>query len=333
MTSPFDPPTQEVEVEQARASLLRWALVVGTWGLSFAAVGTAAGVTAQLGGWSGAAQGLASLGLLVGVGLGALVLWIERLGARQRPEVVGANGVAERPLHGAVLLVPLCLVAAPGLSWLAGAAALVVQSPLPALGFGTGVLGALWAAHRVWAQHRLARGLEAYQVGEGTGGLAQVATSRWVTRPVRDGARINLALVALQEGRGEEALRWLDAPWRGSAAAWAAAGRALALLLVESRVDDAEEALREALVLPGRSAVDAELDAVRVLIVWRQHGPDAARDIAEQLYGPGAGVLHRALLGRLQGGPEGERLLEAPAVRSLLRSGLGRAIPELGAMG
>ena len=153
-------------------------------------------------------------------------------------------------------------------------------------------------------------------------------------RPMRwPACSTGLAMVALQQGRADEALLWLEGRWRGPAAAWAAAGRALALLLLPDRSADAEDALREVLRLPGRAAVDAEVDAVRVLLVWRQEGAAVARALAEQLDGPGAGVLHRALLAALrqaEGDHAGaDRIARQPAVKDLLATGLGRAIEEL----
>lgn len=332
MSSPFDPPRDVVEVEQARASLLRWALVVGTWGCSWACLGTAVGVARTWLGHPGEVVTWGAVGMVGGALAGVAALVVERMGAARRPEVVGASGVPERPLHGSALMAPLLGVATPGLGALAVVSTLVLDSIGPSLVFGLGAASTLWAAHRVWAQHRLARGLEAYQVGDGTGPLQRVATSRWAPGVVRDGARVNLAMAALRKGEAVEALRWLRGEWRGPAAAWAAAGRSLAWLL-EDHLDESEAALREALVLPGRAAVNAELDAVRVLLVWRQSGPDAAHDLAERLHGPGSSALHRALLGVLHAergdDARAEQLLSSPGVLDLARSGLGGAIDEL----
>lgn len=333
MNSPFDPPSDVVEMEQARASMFRTALVMGTWALCCAAVGTAAGVTRLSMGLAASATLLGAAGLVLGALVGAVVYVLERRAATGRPEVIGANGVAERPLHGAALVVPLLGAGAPGLLWLAGLSSTVLDRPEAAVLFVVGGVCAAWVAHRVWAQHMLARGLEAYQTGDGIRALAAVADARWSPPSIRNGARVNLAMVALQDGRGEDALRWLDGTGRGPAAAWSAVGRALAWLLVAGHTEEADAALREALRLPGRPAVEAEVDAVRVLLVWRQEGAAVARELAQQLDGPGASALHRALLAaslHVTGDSSGaERASRHPAVQSLLASGLGRSIGEL----
>jgi hypothetical protein len=187
---------------------------------------------------------------------------------------------------------------------------------------------------RVWARHQLNRALERLERGDAEGAvpaLHALAASPWSGRSVRAAARVNLAMLALNAGDGDDALRWAEGVSGGTAAAWAWTARALAHLL---RADDpalADRALAEAARSPGGRAVQPEADAVRVLVVWRTEGADAARRLAESLLGPGATALHRGLLAALResaGTPAGD--LRAPDVEQLRRSGMGRAIRELG---
>ena len=336
MTTPFDPPMDVVGVEEARASAVRWGLVLGTWGLSFSAIGTAVGGALQLAGW--AEGSAASIGVgsgAAGALLGAVVLLMERAQAIHRPELLGPHGVS-RPLHGAVLGIPLLVVALPGLLSLAVVGMLALGSLVPVLVFGMAALGALWAGVRVLSQHRLARALEEVQLGDdGARPLESVAGTWWLARQVREAARINLALLALREGDHEGAMPWLRGRWSGGAGAWASVGLALAHLLRGDPPAEAERHLRDALTSPRASDVQAEADAVRVLVVWRDDGPSVALALAEQLHGGPATALLRALLGTLRArhaDPDGAAtLLRDEAVVSLLRSGLGRVIPELAA--
>jgi hypothetical protein len=90
--------------------------------------------------------------------------------------------------------------------------------------------------------------------------------------------------------------------------------------------------LSKAMTGPGARAVQPEADAVRVLLVWRKDGEAEAREIGEELVGPGATALHRALVAALReraGDADGARALRTEDVQGLLMGGMARAIPEL----
>jgi hypothetical protein len=310
-----------------------WVNVLVAWGLAGAAVGTAIGATLQL---SGAAANGASVGLgsaLVGAVCGGGALAVERSRADRRPELVDTRGQRSRPLHGLLLGIPV-LVALPALGWLVVVVSVGWSSWVPAVVFGMLGLGVAWGGQRVWSSHRLTRALEALELGQRDAAvreLESLAKSRLASRGVRVASRLNLALLALAEGDGHAAVDWAEVPSPTSGAyAWAAVTRALGHLLRGDAPEEAEGWLQKAVSGPGARAVQAEADAVRVLIVWRQSGAEEARRLAEQLWSPGATTLHRAMLLVLRqasGDPVEE--LRSEEVEGLLRGALGKAIPEL----
>jgi hypothetical protein len=156
-------------------------------------------------------------------------------------------------------------------------------------------------------------------------GLESLVRGSLVSSGVRTTARLNLAQLALTDGDGEGALRWAEQVRGGTVGAWGAVVRALAHLLRGDPLEDAERALGEALASRHAGVVQAEADAVRVLLVWRRDGRDQARLLADSLYGPASSALHAALLhaARQERGPGG------PEVAAVRASGLGQAIPEL----
>lgn len=336
MSRPFDPPTSSMTRASARerTTTRRWALVMGSWGLSATAVGTTAGATLQLLGSPNAAARLGILGLFAGLGIGVIALLLERDQASRRPALVTGGGASDRPLHGALLGLPIAL-ALPALLWMVVVASVAMGSALIGAFFGLGALGLAFAGLRVLAQHRLARALEALEEGRtprSTDALEVLAKSPISPRHVRTTAQLSVAMSRLQEGRGLEALGWLESIEVGSAAAWAATGRAMASLLLAQDPSDAESHLAAAFDSEHVNDVRAQADAVRVLIVWRRDGPRAARTLAESLRSASATPLHLALLARLRaldGDHEGEDELSSEAVATMVDSGLGRAIPEL----
>jgi hypothetical protein len=330
VTDPFEAPLAEHE-----PVVVTWGMVLGSWGLGGAALGTAAGLTAQLfEAPSGFAPGLGIGGMLAGAVLGAGALVVERDRSLRRPLLVDGVGTPQRPLHGAVLGVPV-LVAVPSLLWLVGACLVGFRQPLAAGAFGMVALVVGWAGLRVLGRHRLTRALEALELGRTERGvplLHALAEAWWPGRSTRAAARLNLALLALNAGNGDEAIGWA-APIRGGAAgAWAATARALGLLLRGDPLEDVEACLVVALGSPGARAVRPEADAVRVLVVWRRDGPEAAREVGEALLDPTSTALHRGLLASLRaraGDGAGAAALRTPEVGALVSSGLGSAIPEL----
>lgn len=324
----FEAPDEEHEPES-----WGWVAVVVAWALAGATVGTAVGATLQVGGWlaNGAPIGLGSAAFAGIVGAGALVL--ERSRADRRPELVDTRGQRSRPLHGALLAVPV-LAALPALAWLVVVVSLGWSSPVPALVFSMLGVGVAWGGQRVWSSHRLTRALEHLELGQRDRAVRELEAlaGSWVaSRGVRTAARLNLALLALAEGDGDAAVDWAEVPSpRSGAYAWAAVTRALGHLLRGDAPDEAEDWLHKAVSGPGARAVQPEADAVRVLLVWRREGPQAARQVAEELWSPGSTTLHRAMLMVLRrdaGTPADD--LRTDEVDGLLHGGLGRAIPEL----
>lgn len=330
-TSVFDAP---IAIERDPVAYT-WVLVLGSWGLAGVSVGTAIGVTLQVTramADAGAVFGMS--GMAIAALVGGLALAVERTRSEARPELIDARGITSRPLHGLLLGIPV-VAALPSLVWLAVIGSVALGSLIPALTFAMVALGVAWGGMRVWARHRLARALEALELGRTDDALrvlGRLGTSWSTGRNVRSAARLNLAMLALNAGNGDEALQWVDGVTGGVAGAWAATTRALGLLLRGDPPADAEEWLTIAVSAPGARAVQPETDAVRVLLVWRQDGAATARDVAEQLYGPTATVLHRALLAALReraGEIDGARELRTDDVKSLLAGGLGGAIVEL----
>jgi len=307
-----------------------WGLVLGSWGLAGACVGAAVGMTLQVTqGMSGAAGSAGAAGMAVGAVLGVIGLLAERSRAAGRPGLVDGRGRAARPLHGAVLGLPIAL-ALPAVLWLIVIGTVALRSLVPAVTFGMVALGLAWAARRVWSNHRLARALEALEAGDlptAQGALRGLAEHGITTRRARSTARLNLAMLALQVGDGAGALDWVG----GLPGAWPAVVRAQGHLL-DGSTGAAEAALAEALSAPGARAVQGQADAVRVLVVWRMDGAASARELAERLHGEGATPLHCALLGALRrqaGDAAGAEALAGSEVRAVVQSALGQSIPEL----
>ncbi len=336
MSRPFDPPASSRDLARERTTTRRWALVVGAWGLATTTVGTAVGATLQVLGTPDAAARLGILGLVAGLGVGGIALLLEREQASGRPELVDSRGFGDRPLHGAVLGLPI-LVALPALLWLVVIASVARGSVLVGILFGVGALGLAFAGLRVLARHRLARaleGLEGRREGGATDELELLARSPLSPGRIRRTARLSVGLARLQQGRGLEALAWFESLDDGEAGAWASTGRAMASLLLGQDPCIAEAHLAEAFASPHAGEVRAQADAVRILVVWRRDGPGDARTLAESLRSARATPLHLALLAQLRamdGDRDGAEALDSESVRDLVSSALGRAIPELSA--
>lgn len=326
--NPWDSPLEEER--QARAATGRWGAVIGSWASAGAAAGTAFGGVLQL------TQGVAGvaaqwgIGGLVAAGMaGAGALAMERRSASARPQVLDSRGRLHRPLHGGLFIMPVA-VAIPSLLGLMVVGSVGIGGPGPAVAFGVTAAAVAWAGLRVWSTHRYARAIEALELGdheEAKLELVELARLGWVSRSVRTASRLNLGMMALHEGQGDEALDWYGGLRGGSAGAWAHAGRALALFMLGETQRGGDE-LTEAVGTPGARQLQEQLDALRVLYVWRTEGPAAARKVGQQLAGPTATPLHRALLVAL-GDSHWE---EDREVEALVHSGLGMALPELAAV-
>ena len=322
---PWDTPIEEPH----GAGSHRWMSVLGVWGAAGAAVGSAVGGVLQVTqGMAGASSTWGTLGIGIGAAVGAAALVVERRAAEERPMLVDASGRASRPLHGLLFAGPV-LAAIPALLVLGVVATVGIGHVAPAIAFGITALAVAWAGVRVWSTHRFTTALEAVERGDlgAARDRLQGLAGAWVaTRSARSAARLNLGMMALQQGDGSEALRWYDQVGGRSASAWAYAGRALATLLLGD-LDAAATALGEASASPGARQVQEQLDAVRVLLVWRTEGPEAAQLLGHRLMSPVATPLHRALLLALDVGV-GPRTLD-DEVHAMLDSGLGQAVPEL----
>ena len=318
--NPFDSPDDDpvasprVRPTQGIAELL-------SWGAAGAAAGTSVGgLTLTAGSMAVADVGAAAM--VVGAALGGIALRAERGWAAGRPSLLDARGRPAWPLHGALFAAPV-LVALPSLLLLTVLGSAWIGGPGPAVAFFAAAVAVGWAGIRVWSTHTYTTALAELEDGAVEQARAQLAglARSWVaTRSARTAARINLGMMALHEGRGDEALDW----YVGLGGAWAQAGRALALLML-GRTEEAADELGDALGGPAARHLQEQLDALRVLLVWRTEGPDAARSVGQQLLGPQATPLHRALLVAL-----GDRhWRDDPDVDALVHSGLGRALPEL----
>jgi hypothetical protein len=182
-------------------------------------------------------------------------------------------------------------------------------------------------------RHQLTRALQALESGDiegGTGQLDRLAQAWWPTKGARATARLNLAMLALSEGDLEGAARWYEG-LHGVAAGWAEVGLAL-IAVLRGAHEAAGEHLAIALTGPAARSIQPQADAVRVLLVWRTEGEAEARRVGEELLGPGATPLHRALVASLRhrvGDAAGAAEVRTDEVADLLRTGLGLTIPEL----
>jgi hypothetical protein len=305
----------------------QWAAVVLTWSAAGACGGTALGGLLQLIGQLDGGALLGGVSSLAGMGaLGALALVAERRASERRPALIDARGRPSRPLHGALFAVPV-MMAAPALLLMAMVGSVGLGGPGPAVAFVVSSAAVSWAGVRVWSTHRYTSALESLEGGapdDARERLVALARSWLVTRSARTAARLNLGMMALHDGAGDEALDWYTGLRGGSTGAWAHAGRALALFML-NRTPEAGEELAEASGSPGARNLQEQLDALRVLFVWRTEGAAAARAVGLQLLSPTATPLHRALLVAL-----GDRHWRDDAeVEALVHSGLGMALPEL----
>lgn len=326
----FEPPVSERD-----PALYAWAGVVSSWGIGGATLGTAVGATLQLTQgvpWAGMSLGIG--GMAVAAALGAVAMTVERSRSELRPELTDMRGTRSRPLHGVLLGVPVAVMV-PSLVWLLVVASVTLGSLVPAVTFGMLAVAVAWWGLRIWSNHQLARaleGLEEGRTGEARLQLKSLAERFVVSRSARTAARLNLAMLALNDGDGVSALEWAHAPTRSGAYAWASLARALGHLLNGDPPEEADVWLGKAMTGPGSRAVQPEADAVRVLLVWRKDGEAEARRVGEELVGPGATALHRALLASLReraGDRDGARSLRTEEVEGLLLGGMARAIPEL----
>ena len=218
------------------------------------------------------------------------------------------------PIHGGVYAVPM-LAAMPAILWLGLLVAVDARSLIPVFGAGAAVVAIAWGLIRVWSDHRLVVGLLALAQEDEAGArqaLQTLAQHPLATRRARKVARENLGRILLSAGELSSAAHWFS-QIEGSASASAGLAVAQAGL---GQIEAASHALEQARSSPGARAVQAEIDAARVLVLWRSEGPQAARELAERLDNPASGSLFRALAGHLRGDSTGE---VSPLVAVLVR--------------
>ncbi len=332
MSEPFEPPSEGRRESQGAVA------VVGIWALTGATAGTSLGITLQLTGQLDTGGASLGIGCMAGFAvLGALAFKLERSWARSRPEVLDGRGRSSRPLHGALYAVPI-VIAMPAVLWLMVAGSVGAGSIIPAMAFGVAAVGMAWAANRIWSTHRLTRALEALELGreeEATAVLRVLEASPLVSKKTRIVARLNLGTLALQQGRLSDAARWLAGIEAGQAGAHARAGMAL-IRILQGELDQARYLIAQAMSGRAARAVQAQTDAVRILIVLGEEGEAAALEFGERLLGQTSSGLHLALIGAMRqraGRVEAahELLTRAPAI-GILQSGLAREIPLLEGM-
>ncbi len=312
-------------------------LVPVSWAMAGFAVAVCGSIAvAALGGPDWIPPLAAALGGGAGGMIGLGVARIERWQALERPAVVDPRGRSRRPVHAAAHLIPAAIGTA-ALVGLGGILAFAGETPW-AVGACLAVgLGSLALVRKLLGEHALARALEAAEAEEpldASRRLERLAGAWWAPRVVRDGARVNLGMLALTRGDIEGARRALVVT-AGPAGAWASAGRAM-LLLLDGDLAAAEVELLDVVTGPYARFLQPQTDAVRLLLVLRREGDVAARALGEHLIAPGATPLFVGLLAdlRRRGGDEaGARaLLDPSTVGSLRALGLSREIPELRAL-
>ncbi len=325
---PFAPPEDEA------SSDTHLTVVVGAWAVAGASAGTLAGATLQLVGQSPSVVPWAVGGLGAAALAGFLAWTVERRMARARPAVADGRGRMSRPLGLWILALPLALLVV-ALAGMVVIASVRADSLVPGLAFLLAAGGMAWFARPLLASHRLTRAvqvLERGQLDEAQARLVRLAGSAWVDRGSRAQAQLNLGLLSLRRGDLDQAARWYVLPARGKARAFAQTGLAL-VAAIQGRHESAEDALRRARAAGGGRAIQGEADAVRLLMVLRREGPQAAVVLAERLSGAGAGLLFRGIHAaalHATGDAMGAELVLSGGVGEALRgSGLAGVIEEV----
>jgi hypothetical protein len=321
----FAPPEEEAHEPSATATAL-------VWGAAGAVIGTAGGTLAQLTGGPGAvgvaaAAGgavLALAGFAVGVGDAAR--------ARGRPALRDHQGRLIRRGDAWVRLVPLA-ASVGALGALVVLATVQQESPLAGVGFAVAAAGLTALAPILLARARTARGLEHLARGDAAmarEALSDLAAALWCPPTPRAQAHLFLAVLDLRDGDVNAARTRYERADRGRVRPSARLGRAL-VAVVDGRYDEAAGWLVDA--QSGGRSLQREIDGVRLLLVLRRDGPAAARDFGRRLLGPDSGPLFRgALAVALQQVGEAEAafdLADDALRRSLVEAGLGVALPEL----
>jgi len=224
-------------------------------------------------------------------------------------------------------------IALPAVLWLMIVGSVGTNSVIPALAFGLAALGMAWAALRIWSTHRLTRALEALELGrteDAARSLSTLQATVFVSRKTRIVARLNLGTLALQQGRLDESASWLFGIEAGQAGAHARVALAL-VRAIQGRTADARGLIAQAMSGRSARAVQAQADAVRILVVLDEEGEVSALEFGERVLGQHSSGLHQALVGALRSPPGSPRdaLLDEPAAAAILQSGLANRISLL----
>lgn len=310
------------------------AAVATAWALAGAVVGTALGIAATSVGLVGAMAPVGTAGVILGLLAGLVAFWIDRRRAARRPPLLDGKGRWVRPMAAWVLGTPL-VVGGLGLMGLLVLGSIRTGSLVPAalsvvgayalVAFGRPLVGSRALARAVVA-------LEAGDVADARDRLTRIERSAFIPHATRTMAAVNLGLLALFEGRLDEAAGWYERGGGPEGRSLAATGLALVRTL-QGRWGEAEELLDRASMHRDSRSAHTEIDGVQLLLVLRRDGPEAARERGERMVGPGAGSLFLAALAAARskaGDPIGARLLRAdPGVEEFLQSGFGEVVPEL----
>ena len=180
------------------------------------------------------------------------------------------------------------------------------------------------------AGHRLRRALAEAAQGRGGAELESLRHGWWVPAATRRLAALNLGLVHIRGGRWTPALGVLRSVKRGKAAGFAAASRALALVALEQYAA-AESAIAEALSSTAGRSIQAEVDGVRLLLVFRRDGATEALELARRLGDAGQGLVFEAttvaaLVESAAIDAKESRVVEVR--QSLVQAGLDHLFPE-----
>ncbi|MCB9674260.1 MAG: hypothetical protein H6737_04035 [Alphaproteobacteria bacterium] len=328
-TDAFAPPSEA----PARTPLAGTVLLA--WMMSGGVIGLAAGLTSQVLGFDPRVATPLGIGSIAAMTIaGGIALQVERARAKHRPAVLSERGRHERPLHAALFAIPMAF-AVPALVALVVVGSVATSSLVPAVLFGTGGFGLGWAARRVASSHTLTAALEALETGDTARAreLLQRLEVGWMsTRAGRTTARLNLGMLALSEGDLDGAARYYETIASEPGRSFARAGLALVRVL-QDRLEEAEAAVLDAMGAEQAHGVQGQIDTVRLLLVLRKDGDQAARAMGEQLLTMEAGELFRgvlALLRRRAGDAAGAgELADAHTLQALEESGWAGVIPEI----
>lgn len=329
---PFAPPSSpEPRIRHAPTTgvLVAWLLTGGLTG------GTVGISLQNMAGIPDAAVAGCMAGCFVFTLTGWSAITIERRHARARPALLDASGQRRRPLHVWVWALP-ALLAVPSLLWMVILGTVLSRSPFPAIAFAMTTVALLWGLGRLFSHHRLTHALESLELGEITYAkhvLERLQAYPFTTRTARSAARLNLGLLCAREGALGDAAYWYNQIGPGtSTSAFAEVGLGL-IRVLEGDYGAAERHLVAATHSRGGRVIQAQSDSVRLLLVLRRDGAEAARTLGEQLIEPDSGSVFVGVLAFVRhecGDPVAAyELLNGASAQAILETGMTGVITEL----